>query len=122
MIRRPPRSTLFPYTTLFRSLLGELQAMGEVGYEGGSAIADYFFRKSMMMPDVLQEQPGDSGGVQGGDCGYGMNPLRQAIHHHEDGIVTLGVREFSNHVYRDHLPASVKELVADQHTHLLHLA
>src|SRR5690348_17783515 len=24
MIRRPPRSTLFPYTTLFRSLPGEL--------------------------------------------------------------------------------------------------
>src|SRR3989442_15829993 len=24
MIRRPPRSTLFPYTTLFRSLLNEL--------------------------------------------------------------------------------------------------
>src|SRR5438067_2512977 len=24
MIRRPPRSTLFPYTTLFRSFLGEL--------------------------------------------------------------------------------------------------
>src|ERR1039458_10639277 len=24
MIRRPPRSTLFPYTTLFRSLLGAL--------------------------------------------------------------------------------------------------
>src|SRR2546421_8932498 len=26
MIRRPPRSTLFPYTTLFRSALGLLQA------------------------------------------------------------------------------------------------
>src|SRR5258707_9007547 len=26
MIRRPPRSTLFPYTTLFRSLLGLLLA------------------------------------------------------------------------------------------------
>src|SRR3712207_8873146 len=25
MIRRPPRSTLFPYTTLFRSQLAELQ-------------------------------------------------------------------------------------------------
>src|SRR2546430_5609555 len=25
MIRRPPRSTLFPYTTLFRSLLGLLE-------------------------------------------------------------------------------------------------
>src|SRR2546429_5385338 len=24
MIRRPPRSTLFPYTTLFRSILGKL--------------------------------------------------------------------------------------------------
>src|SRR5256885_4902241 len=29
MIRRPPRSTLFPYTTLFRSVLREhLQAVG----------------------------------------------------------------------------------------------
>src|SRR3712207_7374205 len=26
MIRRPPRSTLFPYTTLFRSRLGQLLA------------------------------------------------------------------------------------------------
>src|SRR2546425_2519127 len=31
MIRRPPRSTLFPYTTLFRSLSGGLRAgPGEV--------------------------------------------------------------------------------------------
>src|SRR5260221_5983122 len=28
MIRRPPRSTLFPYTTLFRSLLQELAMNG----------------------------------------------------------------------------------------------
>src|SRR2546427_8336811 len=27
MIRRPPRSTLFPYTTLFRSRDGEISAM-----------------------------------------------------------------------------------------------
>src|SRR2546425_5258943 len=27
MIRRPPRSTLFPYTTLFRSVVGEEQAV-----------------------------------------------------------------------------------------------
>src|SRR5256885_5568239 len=26
MIRRPPRSTLFPYTTLFRSLVGDVPA------------------------------------------------------------------------------------------------
>src|SRR5258707_2950376 len=28
MIRRPPRSTLFPYTTLFRSLIGEVALGG----------------------------------------------------------------------------------------------
>src|SRR2546427_3737411 len=31
MIRRPPRSTLFPYTTLFRSVLGaDALALGQV--------------------------------------------------------------------------------------------
>src|SRR3989442_10269063 len=29
MIRRPPRSTLFPYTTLFRSLFTELIVQGQ---------------------------------------------------------------------------------------------
>src|SRR3712207_8377124 len=34
MIRRPPRSTLFPYTTLFRSRgTGELERRGEVDAE-----------------------------------------------------------------------------------------
>src|SRR2546427_7054474 len=31
MIRRPPRSTLFPYTTLFRSELMELHTLGVDG-------------------------------------------------------------------------------------------
>src|SRR2546422_3893181 len=34
MIRRPPRSTLFPYTTLFRSRT-DLGRVGVVGQEGG---------------------------------------------------------------------------------------
>src|SRR5258708_27859983 len=33
MIRRPPRSTLFPYTTLFRSRLGSLAEDGRVHRE-----------------------------------------------------------------------------------------
>src|SRR5688572_30883687 len=41
MLRRPPRSTLFPYTTLFRSvhdLLGRLmQARAAIGHEVGDA-------------------------------------------------------------------------------------
>src|SRR2546422_3860181 len=32
MIRRPPRSTLFPYTTLFRSLLSYMMYPGEFHY------------------------------------------------------------------------------------------
>src|SRR2546430_13730958 len=34
MIRRPPRSTLFPYTTLFRSVCGD----GDVGKGSASAL------------------------------------------------------------------------------------
>src|SRR3712207_8377923 len=39
MIRRPPRSTLFPYTTLFRS---EVRALGKV--EGRRGILGHGFR------------------------------------------------------------------------------
>src|SRR2546429_3314835 len=34
MIRRPPRSTLFPYTTLFRSLFAKLECWKCHGQEG----------------------------------------------------------------------------------------
>src|SRR5476651_2806743 len=35
MIRRPPRSTLFPYTTLFRSAVTALHQRGIAGLRGG---------------------------------------------------------------------------------------
>src|SRR2546425_4673841 len=38
MIRRPPRSTLFPYTTLFRSLLVNHDAAFEVGGESAHGV------------------------------------------------------------------------------------
>src|SRR2546422_3353887 len=56
MIRRPPRSTLFPYTTLFRSLestravdrdphgieddIGELEAVAHLGQRDGVEMGD----------------------------------------------------------------------------------
>src|SRR5207248_8940234 len=47
MIRRPPRSTLFPYTTLFRSRLGDPLGggdgrgeVGEVDVEEGRRVGD----------------------------------------------------------------------------------
>src|SRR5690348_18096007 len=39
MIRRPPRSTLFPYTTLFRSTGGRRGGTGD-GLDGGGPVGD----------------------------------------------------------------------------------
>src|SRR3712207_7201977 len=39
MIRRPPRSTLFPYTTLFRSTLDTLAAMRLARERGAKVLA-----------------------------------------------------------------------------------
>src|SRR2546429_7332849 len=44
MIRRPPRSTLFPYTTLFRSL----RAAGRPG--GGAARRDRLYQRRVRLP------------------------------------------------------------------------
>src|SRR2546430_7320593 len=43
MIRRPPRSTLFPYTTLFRSLQFISHAEGRVNMTNGSTY-EYFLK------------------------------------------------------------------------------
>src|SRR2546430_12921223 len=42
MIRRPPRSTLFPYTTLFRSLLIRTVPQEEYGYYSIAFAASLF--------------------------------------------------------------------------------
>src|SRR6266567_9016524 len=51
MIRRPPRSTLFPYTTLFRS--PPPPAPG----------ADLLCRASSRLAEALEDQGADAGGV-----------------------------------------------------------
>src|SRR2546429_9731592 len=52
MIRRPPRSTLFPYTTLFRSLLQQGRFVADVVYFYGedSNITALFGAKSPEIP------------------------------------------------------------------------
>src|SRR5258705_7064861 len=57
MIRRPPRSTLFPYTTLFRSLARALVAV--YGNNGEASVADltrseYFRSRSEEHTSELQ--------------------------------------------------------------------
>src|SRR3712207_8259746 len=51
MIRRPPRSTLFPYTTLFRS-----ENMGQewLPRYGGKYSSEWFFSKALQ---TLEEAP-----------------------------------------------------------------
>src|SRR3712207_8618474 len=53
MIRRPPRSTLFPYTTLFRSRYrSEVPEIDEIGAAIMGAMAEHF---GNALPDIVVE-------------------------------------------------------------------
>src|SRR5438552_4790644 len=86
MIRRPPRSTLFPYTTLFRSALLE-QLPGDGG------------RK------VVPEVAGDRGQVRGVGLEAALRPAQAARAVRADGDVPELARRVSvtpNHLAVDH--------------------
>src|SRR3989442_8722994 len=61
MIRRPPRSTLFPYTTLFRSDLDEASAFQELTYLCSVISATFFFLAEIIRSEEhtseLQSRP-----------------------------------------------------------------
>src|SRR5258707_5005763 len=84
MIRRPPRSTLFPYTTLFRSL--ELAAVDR----------DARFRQQPQLTaqgDELRTDPFDGGAVVSAEIGDGFlirnEPSRQPHHFPISASLTL---------------------------------
>src|SRR5256885_9620887 len=55
MIRRPPRSTLFPYTTLFRSVLsGQLELVPHPCLDGAAAVAQLQSQRSEEHTSELQ--------------------------------------------------------------------
>src|SRR5438876_8848987 len=57
MIRRPPRSTLFPYTTLFRSQDGLQRAAEQIGqiklFQGDNYIDDVMYGESIALSDNM---------------------------------------------------------------------
>src|SRR5689334_24041934 len=62
MLRRPPRSTLFPYTTLFRSRRGDrdwfLIPDEEMSSAGGKLIAQlvwYGWSRTLFVPEFAEE-------------------------------------------------------------------
>src|SRR2546430_7429119 len=69
MIRRPPRSTLFPYTTLFRSLkAGVLTETGDqedthTGTPQGGVLSPLIFNVAMSALDEQLHRPWKPGGV-----------------------------------------------------------
>src|SRR2546425_10399533 len=48
MIRRPPRSTLFPYTTLFRSMMNDARQEEETLFEAARKLTDPVLRKAFL--------------------------------------------------------------------------
>src|SRR3712207_7707419 len=78
MIRRPPRSTLFPYTTLFRSRVERHPAL-RVGEAAGDALAP--------APDGHGEAAGRAGQVEAGDeagVGEGEGPAGGGVQRDQD--------------------------------------
>src|SRR5258708_10952869 len=58
MIRRPPRSTLFPYTTLFRSHLDPLVEGAHVR-DGCDGTEDLFLPDRHVRPDTVEDRRPD---------------------------------------------------------------
>src|SRR3712207_6849076 len=73
MIRRPPRSTLFPYTTLFRSVLRDAGATALVVYDAGGIYGH---------PDHVQVHRVGllAGRAVGLDCVYEATVDREYLH------------------------------------------
>src|SRR5256885_17006363 len=60
MIRRPPRSTLFPYTTLFRSVSHEVSPLMKLVGRGDTTVVDAYLSPILRryVEHVAAEMPG----------------------------------------------------------------
>src|SRR3712207_7400588 len=77
MIRRPPRSTLFPYTTLFRSIADkEAEYCRQIGLQGAGIIARISKKKKGAPVNILTHC--NAGWLACVDHGTATAPIYQA--------------------------------------------
>ncbi|KAG5333759.1 hypothetical protein C0989_004951 [Termitomyces sp. Mn162] len=81
-----------------------VELLGELHHELQSPIQDVGIREAVELPNVPLVQVC---GTHGGAGGVGWNEVRSLaiqVHHHHDCIVTMGVRELYNEVYKCYAP------------------
>src|SRR6266581_4574697 len=83
MIRRPPRSTLFPYTTLFRSPLAGAQTSASTSLPPRSLVVTGSSTVYPLMTDIIRRfeglHPGVSIDVRSGGSAKGIADLRGGV-------------------------------------------
>src|SRR2546422_7173567 len=70
MIRRPPRSTLFPYTTLFRSVPGQHHAAQERRRREARLLVLLLQERGHVVDDVQADEVGERQRAHGVDIVY----------------------------------------------------
>src|SRR2546425_1292478 len=77
MIRRPPRSTLFPYTTLFRSRAARKDYVSITAFdEGHDALGERVCAYLLHNPGVRPERPDGAGHANGVAAGFTRSSRR----------------------------------------------
>src|SRR3712207_2634757 len=99
MIRRPPRSTLFPYTTLFRSVLERYKRAAPSGGAGipGPVLLELRI-ENLLLIERAELRPGPGLSAITGETGAGKTVLAHALDlllggKPRSGIVRPGARE-----------------------------
>src|SRR3712207_7193722 len=86
MIRRPPRSTLFPYTTLFRSS----DVMQDIQVKNGGVDASEPMGTGLVMNVVTKS----GGNDLSGSAGYALQPLKWNGDRSEEHTSELQSRQY----------------------------
>src|ERR1035438_10915895 len=99
MIRRPPRSTLFPYTTLFRSV-GSMESLGTSRSIVNMVIYLEQFKTFQLIRNLLRSAAGLLGGKREAPTGTLMSRMAQNQYIGLDSdIYNSGIEQFKGNMH-----------------------